>query len=176
MKQLIDEDTIRARVAALAQEIADTYGQTPITIVGIMTGSLLFLADLVRHLSMPLRVGVLQATSYRGNVDPGELHIYADGLLDIQGREVLLVDDIFDTGRTLVETMRHLEKFQPASIRSAVLLLKKGKQQVDYRPDFTGFEIPDVFVVGYGLDYRDLYRNLPYVAALEPGELAEKDA
>ncbi len=174
VKILIDENHVQQRVGSLAREIQYVYQSRPITIVGIMTGSLLFLADLIRHLTMPLRVGVVQASSYRGTTEPGELRIYADGLLDIQDRHVLLVDDIFDTGHTLVRVIEQLKLFHPATIRSAVLLRKNGKQQVAYQPDFVGFDIPDVFVVGYGLDYADLYRNLPYVAALDSDELSGK--
>ena len=90
---------------------------------------------------------------------------------DIAGRDVLLVDDIFDTGQTLFEVIGELDQFDPRSIRSAVLLLKQGKQEVPIVPDYVGFEIPDEFVVGYGLDYRDAYRNLPYLAALEPADI-----
>ena len=90
---------------------------------------------------------------------------------DIAGRDVLLVDDIFDTGHTLFEVIAELDQFDPRSIRSAVLLLKRGRQEVPFRPDYIGFEIPDEFVVGYGLDYRDAYRNLPYLAALEPQDI-----
>jgi hypoxanthine phosphoribosyltransferase len=92
---------------------------------------------------------------------------------DIFGRDVLLVDDIFDTGHTLLEVISLLDELGPKSIRSAVLLRKHGRQEVDVQPDFVAFEIPDQFVVGYGLDYRDAYRNLPYVAALEPEDLGE---
>jgi hypoxanthine phosphoribosyltransferase len=92
-------------------------------------------------------------------------------MLDIARRDVLLVDDIFDTGHTLVKVLDALREFQPGSVRSAVLLRKAARQEEDYVPDFVGFDIPDEFVVGYGLDYRDLYRNLPYLAALEPEDL-----
>jgi len=92
---------------------------------------------------------------------------------DIAGRDVLLVDDIFDTGNTLFEVLNMLDEFQPASVRSAVLMHKIGRQEVSLKPDYVGFEIPDKFVVGYGLDYNDLYRNLPYIGVLEPHDLAE---
>ena len=93
-------------------------------------------------------------------------------MLDVRGRDVLLVDDIFDTGHTLERVMEKMQDFGPASVRSAVLLRKKARQEVDYDPDFVAFDIPDEFVVGYGLDYEDMYRNLPYLAALEPDDLA----
>jgi hypoxanthine phosphoribosyltransferase len=119
---------------------------------------------------MPLRVGVLQARSYTGT-QRGSLSINSEMLPDIAGRDVLVVDDIFDTGHTLLEVLSLLDELKPRSIRTAVLVLKQGKQLVPLRPDYVGFEIPDVFVVGYGLDYNDAYRNLPYLAALEPDDI-----
>jgi hypoxanthine phosphoribosyltransferase len=100
------------------------------------------------------------------------LIVNAEMLLDVADRDVLLIDDIFDTGHTLVEVIAALKELRPRSVRSAVLLRKAARQEVDFTPDFIGFEIPDEFVVGFGLDYRDLYRNLPYLAALEPADLA----
>ena len=119
-----------------------------------------------------MRVGVIQASSYRGaTTERGELIINSELMLDISGRDVLLVDDIFDTGHTLEQVVEKLQEFNPASIRSAVLLRKEGRQEVDYEPDFAAFRIPDEFVVGYGLDYEDMYRNLPILAALEEDDL-----
>lgn len=133
------------------------------------------LADLIRLLDMPLKVELVQARSYRaGSTRPGPLAINLDPLSsDVQGRNVLLVDDIFDTGNTLWELVPQIDELGPAGVRTAVLLRKTGRAEVDMQPDFVGFDIPDKFVVGYGLDYRDLYRNLPYIAALEPEELKE---
>ena len=136
-----------------------------------MTGSVVLLADLIRLLDMPLRVGVVQASSYKDGTERGRLAMNAEMMLDIAARDVLLVDDIFDTGHTLVEVINLMREFHPRSIRSAVLLRKAGRTEVEYRPDYAAFEIPDEFVVGYGLDYRDEYRNLPYIAILEPGDL-----
>jgi hypoxanthine phosphoribosyltransferase len=94
-------------------------------------------------------------------------------MLDISGRDVLLVDDIFDTGHTLVRTLEKMRDFGPTSIKSAVLLRKNGRQEIEYAPDFVAFDIPDEFVVGYGLDYEDMYRNLPFLASLEPADIAK---
>jgi hypoxanthine phosphoribosyltransferase len=156
----------------MADEISETYGSDPLTIIAIMTGSLVLLADLIRRLEMPLRVGLIQASSYRGGVSSGDLLIDDKMMLDIRQRRVLLIDDIFDTGKTLVEVMRRMRELDPKTLHSGVLLNKVGRQTVDYRPDFVGFEIPDEFVVGYGLDYEDQYRNLPYLAVLEEPDLA----
>ncbi len=154
----------------LAAQINATYGTRPLTIIGVLTGSIVLLADVMRHLQMPLRVGVVQTSSYQGT-ERGALTINAEMMLDITGRDVLLIDDIFDTGHTLAEVIELMNGLGPSSLKSAVLLLKTGKQEVELRPDFIAFDIPDEFVVGYGLDYNDEYRNLPYLAVLEPSDI-----
>lgn len=167
MDVLLSAEQIRVRVGALARQIKDHYQARPITIVGVLTGCLMFLADLVRHLDLPVRLALIQASSYRGAATrPGELHVQAELVPDLRGRHVLLVDDILDTGRTLAHLVQHLQTLEPASLRVAVLLRKQGRQEVPIEPDFCGFAIPDAFVVGYGLDYQDEYRHLPYVAVL----------
>jgi hypoxanthine phosphoribosyltransferase len=176
VKILLTEGQLREGVDRLARQINATYETRPLTIVGVLTGSVVLLADLIRLLKMPLRVGVLQASSYRDGIKPGGLIVNSEMMLDVADRDVLLVDDIFDTGHTLVEVIAALREFRPKSIRSAVLLLKTGRQVVSLQPDFIGFEIPDEFVVGYGLDYNDHFRNLPHLAALEPADLDEEEA
>lgn len=172
MKTLLSEAEIRATVARLAGQLNSDYAGRPLTLIGVMTGSIVFMADLIRLLSMPLRVGVVQASSYRGGTTRGELSINAEMMPDIAGREVLLVDDIFDTGHTMVEVVRLMNQLEPTSLRTAVLLLKEGRQAVSLQPDYVAFRIPDEFVVGYGLDYQDEYRNLSFIAALEPADIA----
>jgi hypoxanthine phosphoribosyltransferase len=174
MRVLLTEDELRLGVRRLAEDIREQCGNGALTIVGILTGSVVLLADLIRQLEMPLRVGVLQASSYRGSVTRGDLEINAEMMLDVQSRDVLLVDDIFDTGHTLVKVMSRLQQFEPASLRAAVLLRKEGRQEVGLEPDFVGFDIPDEFVVGYGLDYQDEYRNLRHLAVLEEADLHEE--
>ncbi len=173
MKVLLDETQLQAGVNRMASEISAHYGNCPLTIVGVLTGSVVLLADLIRQLEMPLRVGVLQASSYRGETTRGSITINADLLLDVNGRDVLLVDDIFDTGHTLAEVIPLLEKMGATSVKSAVLLRKHGRQEVEIETEFVGFDIPDEFVVGYGLDYQDQFRNLRYLAALEPADLID---
>ncbi|MBS0209407.1 MAG: hypoxanthine phosphoribosyltransferase [Planctomycetes bacterium] len=169
MKVLLSEQQLRDGVARLADQINDHYGGKPLTIIGVLTGSIVLVADLIRQLRMPLRVGVVQASSYRGAATtPGELRIRADMLPDLKGRNVLVVDDIFDTGQTLHGLLAELKTLGPNDLRSAVLLCKEGRQQVAMLPDYVGFTIPDEFVVGYGLDYHDEHRNLPYLAVVEP--------
>jgi hypoxanthine phosphoribosyltransferase len=168
MQILISAERLQQRVAEVAVAVADAYRDKPVTIVGVLTGCLMFLADLVRHLDLPLRIGLLQASSYRGaTTTAGELRITPTLLLDVRGRHVLLLDDILDTGQTLGKLVQHIREQGALSVRVAVLLRKLGRQQVPLEPDFCGFEIPDAFVVGYGLDYNDEYRHLPYVAVLD---------
>jgi hypoxanthine phosphoribosyltransferase len=176
MRVLLTEEQIREGVKKLARQIDSDYDGRPLTIVSVLTGSLVFLADLIRLLRAPLRVGVVQAASYRGaGTDPKPLLINKELLPDIRGRHVLLLDDIFDTGKTIVGLIDQLQALQPASIRVAVLLRKEGRQKVQFKPDYCGFAIPNEFVVGYGLDYNDENRNLPYLAALDETELGSAE-
>ncbi len=173
MKTLYTREQLHDGVAAMAKEIVDCYEDRQLTIVGVLTGSLVLVADLIRLLDLPMRVGVIAASSYRGaTTTRGELSVNDELMLDIRGRDVLLVDDIFDTGHTLVKVMEKMREYEPTTLRSAVLLRKHGRQEVDASPDFVAFDIPDEFVVGYGLDYEDMYRNLPFLAALEDDDLA----
>lgn len=176
VKTLLSEEQIQAGVRRMADDIHARLGRAPLTIIGVLTGSLLLMADLVRLLEMPLRVGMVEASSYRGGTTRGQLTVRTDLLPDLEGRRVLLVDDIFDTGHTLREICRQVHSRRPASLHSAVLLRKQGRQEVVEQPDFVGFDIPDAFVVGYGLDYRDAYRNLPFVAVLEAGDMTDEPA
>jgi hypoxanthine phosphoribosyltransferase len=172
MKTLYDKATLHRGVAEMAAKIEQSYEGRQLTIVGVLTGSVVLLADLIRAIEQPMRVGVIQASSYRGaTTERGDLIINSELMLDISGRDVLLVDDIFDTGHTLKNVVEKLHEFSPKSVKSAVLLRKQGRQETDYEPDFTAFNIPDEFVVGYGLDYEDMYRNLPYLAALEDEDI-----
>jgi hypoxanthine phosphoribosyltransferase len=175
MKTLLSEDQLREGIRRLAGEIQKNYQGKPLTIVGVLIGSVVLLADLIRLLDLPLCVEMVQARSYRGNsTKPGPLVVNLELLsTGIQGRNVLLVDDIFDTGHTLWELIPQIDELGPASVRSAVLLQKEGRCEVPMKPDFVGFTIPNEFVVGYGLDYNDHYRNLPYLAVLEPAEIAQ---
>ena len=175
MYTLITADQIARRVAELGAAISDVYRHRPLTVLGILNGSVIFVADLMRSIGIPHRVGFVQASSYRGTTTQGgELTIGTSLMPDISGRDVLLVDDIFDTGRTIVRLLEELGRAKPASLRTAVLLWKEGRSQVDLIPDYHGFVIPNEFVVGYGLDYDDDYRHLPMIGVLETGDLKEE--
>lgn len=171
MRVLLSEAEIQAGVGKLAERLDARYRDRPLTVLGVLNGSLIFLADLIRRLDFPLRVGLVQASSYRGGTTAGALEIDEATLPDLRGRDVLLLDDIFDTGKTLDGLLDRLTRKGPHSLRSAVLLWKTGRQAVERTPDDFCFRIPDEFVVGYGLDYRDDYRHLPYVAALDRADL-----
>lgn len=172
MTPLIPAAEIERRVAELGRAIADDYRDRPLTVLGVLTGSIVLLADLMRRIDVPLRVGLIQASSYRGTAtSPGELKVNAELVPDISGRDVLLVDDIFDTGRTLATLVETVRTMQPRSVECAVLLWKEGRTRVELQPRYHGFRIPNVFVVGYGLDHNDEYRHLPYVASLDDGDL-----
>ena len=171
MEVLIPAEKIRDRLESLAAEIVRAYDGKPVTVVGILNGCLMFLADLVRRIDLPLRVAFLTASSYRGTATaPGKLEIRDELLPDLNGRHVLLLDDILDTGKTLTRVVAHLIDKGAASVKVGVLLRKVGRQEVPFEPDFVGFTIPDRFVVGYGLDFDDEYRHLPYVGVLPSGE------
>lgn len=172
VRTLLTETSLREGVDRVARAVTERYRDTPLTVVAVMTGSLVFLSDLIRRLNMPIRVSLIQASSYRGSIEPETLWIRDDMMLDVAGRQVLVIDDIFDTGATLQAVLQCIREMQPKSVASAVLLQKLGQQKVEMLPDFVAFKIPNEFVVGYGLDYQDLYRNLPYLAALEPSEIA----
>jgi hypoxanthine phosphoribosyltransferase len=175
MKTLLTEEQLKKGIEQLAEKIQTQYQGKQLTIVGVLIGSVVLLADLIRLLKIPLKVELIQARSYHNGTKPGPLAINADLLgTNIQGRDVLLIDDIFDTGNTLWELIPQIDELGPNSVHSAVLLLKKGQCKVNFKPDFVGFEIPNEFVVGYGLDYRDSYRNLPYVAVLEPSDMKDE--
>jgi len=174
---LLTADDIRRGVDRLAQQINRDYAGQHVILIGVLTGSLILLADLIRQLNMPLRVVLVQARSYRGTAtSPGQLTLELDGLPDLSGQEVLLVDDIYDTGQTLEALVDELQRRASRTVRSAVLLKKLGPQKARVEPDYFAFEIPDKFVVGYGMDHGDRYRNLPYVAVLDSDDLQEPSA
>ncbi|MEL7265377.1 MAG: hypoxanthine phosphoribosyltransferase [Planctomycetota bacterium] len=175
MRVLLNEHQLQDGVATLARTIDRHYDGRPLTILGVMTGSIVLFADLIRQLSMPLRVSVIRASSYRGGTHSSDLLVDTGMMIDVEGRDVLLVDDIFDTGKTMQRLVDTVAAAGAASVSSAVLLHKLTQHDVTVRPDFVAFEIPDEFVVGYGLDYQEMYRNLPYLAVLEPDDLRKHE-
>lgn len=167
---LISRERIAARVREMAAEISRTYEHdltAGLTLVTILSGSLIFLADLIRCLPLRMKIGLITVSSYRGT-KAGKANVLQQLNTDVTGRHVLLVDDILDTGGTLRLVRDQLAPAQPKSVRSCVLLRKPSKAPPDVPADFVGFDIEDHFVVGYGLDFNDHYRNLPDIAVLRP--------
>jgi hypoxanthine phosphoribosyltransferase len=165
---LVAEKEIAARVAELGRAITRDYAAANLVLVGVLQGAIPFVADLMRALSIDLTVDFLRASSYgSGTTSSGTVRLVTDLTVDIADRHVLIVDDIVDTGHTLAALKRTLEARGPRSVRTCVLLDKTGRRETEVTIDYVGFTIPNVFVVGYGLDYDGLYRNLPYVATLD---------
>ena len=168
-KVLIDEHTLRARVAELGVEISTDYAGKDILLVGVLKGAVFFMADLMRHLSIPCEVDFMAISSYGASTDSsGVVRILKDLDINIDGRHVLVVEDIIDSGLTLSYLMRTLEARSPASLEICALLTKPDRREMKVPVRYTGFEIPNEFVIGYGLDYAERYRNLPYVGVLDP--------
>lgn len=173
MRVLLSAADLAAGIDRLAAEVRREAGETPLVVVGVLTGSIVIVADLIRRLDGPVRVSMAWASSYRGTAtEPGTLRLHLDLLPDLTGQDVLVVDDIFDTGRTMEAIVAALKQRGAASVRSLVLLRKQGRGEVAIEPDFVGFEIPDVFVVGYGLDFDGTLRQLDHVAALDEADIA----
>jgi hypoxanthine phosphoribosyltransferase len=166
MDVLLPEDRIRERVNALASAVNADLAGKPFVVVGILTGSLVFLADLIRRIRHPHQIGLIQASSYRDGVTAGTLVVNESLLPDVTGKHVLLLDDILDTGQTLARLVELLHRKGAAGVKTCVLLRKIGRQTIAVEPDYTGFEIPNEFVVGYGLDYAGDYRHLPFIGVL----------
>lgn len=161
LKRLISPEEIAQKVAVYGKKITQEYQGRSLVIVALLKGAFPLLADLIRQIALPLEIGFLQASSYgQRGTKRGELTLYEVGSLDLKGKELLIVDDIFDSGATLEKVATHLSQQQPASLKSLVLLTKKNKIAPSFSPTYALFEIEDDFVVGYGLDYKELYRNL----------------
>ena len=164
---LIDEETLAARVAELGAEVSSDYQGRDLLLIGVLKGAVFFMADLMRHLTVPCEVDFMAISSYGDSTDSsGIVRILKDLDINIEGREVLVVEDIIDSGLTLSYLMRNLESREPASLEVCALLTKPARREIDVPVRYVGFEIPNRFVVGYGLDFAERYRNLPYVAVL----------
>ena len=165
-KTLITADDIREKVREIGSEISRDYAGKQPVIVGILNGALIFMADLMREIDLPLEAYMMAASSYDGYESTGTVEIIKPLDARIDGRDVILVEDIVDTGITLNCLLESLQDEKPASLEVCALLDKKSCRQVEVPIKYIGFEIPDEFVVGYGLDYNQQYRNLPYVASM----------
>jgi len=163
---LITEDQIAQRLRGLSKEIEREFTGREMVIVSLLNGTVMFLADLIRNLSLPLRLDFIGVSSYGAGTESGDLVFTKELRLDVRGRDVLLVDDILDTGKTMTRVLGKLRVLKPRQSRTCVLLNKAARRTEDIEADYVGFEIPDFFVVGYGLDFAERYRNLPFVGVL----------
>jgi len=165
---LITETQLARRVRAMSREIQRDFKGREMVIVSLLSGTVMFLADLIRHISLPLRLDFIGVSSYGAGTESGELVFTKELRLDVRGRDVLLVDDILDTGKTMSRVLDKLKLLHPRRIKTCVLLNKAARRTQRVKAHYVGFEIPDYFVVGYGLDFAESYRNLPFVGVLHP--------
>jgi hypoxanthine phosphoribosyltransferase len=163
---LIQEEQIRKRVRTLAAQIEKDYRGRDLVMVALLNGTVMFLADLIRHLRLPLRLDFIGVSSYGAGTSSGDLVFTKELRLDVKGRDVLLVDDILDTGRTLKRVSETVRALKPRTLKACVFLNKEARRIEKATADYIGFDIPDYFVVGYGLDFAERYRNLPFVGVL----------
>ena len=164
---LITEEQLKRRIHELTAQIQRDFAGRDLVVVSLLTGTVMFLADLIRHLSLPLGLDFIGVSSYRDGTESREFLFTKELRLDVRGRDVLLVDDILDTGKTLKQVLAKLRALNPRRIKVCVLLEKKARRVEKVRADYVGFQIPDLFVVGYGLDFAERYRNLPFVGVLK---------
>lgn len=169
-KILLSEQQIQARIQELGEVLTKEYADKNPVIVGVLKGVVVFYADMIRHIQVPCQMDFMWLSSYAGTDSTGKMLVRQDVTADIEGRHVLILEDIFDTGNSLEFTVNHLKKQNPASIKICTLLDKPERRRpgVTVQADYVGFTIPNAFVVGYGLDYNEKYRNLPYVGILKP--------
>ena len=166
---LIDEASLQERIAALGEEISADYAHRDLLLIGVLKGAVFFMSDLMRHLTIPCEIDFMAISSYGDSTDSsGVVRILKDLDINIEGRDVLVVEDIIDSGLTLSYLMRSLEARAPASLEICALLTKPDRREIEVPVRYVGFDIPNRFVIGYGLDFAERYRNLPYVGVLDP--------
>ena len=166
---LIDRDDLQRRIAELGEEISTDYAGRDLLLIGVLKGAVFFMADLMRNLTIPCEIDFMAISSYGVSTDSsGVVRILKDLDINIEGRDVLIVEDIIDSGLTLSYLMRNLEAREPASLEICALLTKPDRREAEVPVRYIGFEIPNRFVIGYGLDFAERYRNLPYVGVLDP--------
>lgn len=170
---LISASRIHRRINVLAEQINQDFAGKEVVLVALLNGTVIFLADLIRRISLPLRLDFMGVSSYGSGTESGTLIFTKELRLDVRHRHVLVVDDILDTGKTLNAVLERLRRLQPASLKTCVLLDKPERRIGSLQADYVGFSIPNQFVVGYGLDYDERYRNLPYVGVLKNPPPAE---
>ena len=166
---LVDEETLQARIVELGQEISADYAGREVLLIGVLKGAVFFMADLMRQLTVPCELDFMAISSYGASTDSsGVVRILKDLDMNIEGRHVLVVEDVIDSGLTLSYLIRNLEAREPETLEVCALLTKPARRAIAVDVRYTGFEIPNTFVIGYGLDFGERYRNLPYVGVLQP--------
>jgi hypoxanthine phosphoribosyltransferase len=171
---LIDADALRARIEELGEEISREYEGRELLLIGVLKGAVFFMADLMRRVAVPCEIDFMAISSYGGQTDSsGVVRILKDLDMNIKGRHVLVVEDIIDSGLTLSYLMRNLRSREPLSLEICALMTKPSRREIDVPVRYVGFEIPNRFVIGYGLDYGERYRNLPYVGVLNADLVSE---
>ncbi len=166
---LIEADALQHRIAELGEEISNDYAGRDLLLVGVLKGAVFFMADLMRHLTIPCEIDFMAISSYgEGTDSSGVVRILKDLDINIEGRDVLVVEDIIDSGLTLSYLIRNLEAREPATLEICALMTKPDRREIEVPVHYVGFEIPNRFVIGYGLDFGERYRNLPYVGVLDP--------
>ena len=169
-KILLTEEQIKTRIKELGEILTAEYADKNPIVVGVLKGVVIFYADMIREIKVPCNMDFMRVTSYKGTESTGKVAFGGKMQENIQGRHVLILEDIFDTGNSLQFLVDHLTQKQPASLKICTLLDKPSRRNpsVTVKPDYVGFEVPNEFVVGYGLDYNEYYRNLPYIGILKP--------
>ena len=168
LKVLIPEDQISEKVREIARNISDDFPEGDLLLVALMKGAVIFLADLVREIDVPVRFELIRVRSYENEKTPQHVPVVEDHILEsIENKDVIIVDDIYDTGNSIKATLDYIRKFNPRSLKTCFMLEKKMKHIIDMDVDYLGFEVPDEFVVGYGLDLAEAYRDLPYIAVIK---------
>ena len=171
---LITAEDLQARIRQLGHEITADYAGRELLLVGVLKGAVFFMADLMRHITVPCEIDFMAISSYGASTDSsGVVRILKDLDINIEGRHVLVVEDIIDSGLTLSYLVRNLESREPASLEVCALLTKTARREIEVDVRYLGFEIPNKFVIGYGLDFAERYRNLPYVGVLDPSLIPE---
>lgn len=167
IKVLYSEEELQKRIAEMAEEIDRDYAGKTVTVISVLKGAVFFTVDLVKKMKTPIELEVMQVSSYEGTESTQKINVKKDLDHSIEGKDVLIVEDIIDTGHTLKHLKEYLLSKNPNSLKLAVLADKKERREVDVDIDYTGFEIPNKFVIGYGFDYNEIGRNLPYVGYIE---------
>lgn len=166
IKTLLTREEVEKRVKELAKEIEKDYQGKDLLVIGLLKGSVIFMSDLIKEIDLPLVIDFMSVSSYSGTTSTGVINILKDTDIDVKDRDVLIVEDIIDTGLTLSHVRKLLEERETKSLKICTLLDKPSRRTVEIKGDYTGFVIPDEFVIGYGLDYDQQYRNIPYIGVV----------